>query len=206
MFDYFYQKQTKQQRILSFRSHPDLKQIILQPHGIMVKASAPRARGLGFNSWNWSCVKALGKPWIPHCLGLPSHDGYLVERGKKCVIGYMLLKSTHIVTERWDRSWMSQFLCRGRYLLGYLNYKHLTFTCPFMFLITNTPAVCPAFRTLSQKHSEKVLTTGFHVKKLFRKGICEYDKKTSCLVNKSEDVTSKPISYLVSIDRNRCKK
>ena len=38
--------------------------------------------GLGFDSQCWSCVEVSGKLCIPHCLGPPSHNGYLVHRSK----------------------------------------------------------------------------------------------------------------------------
>ena len=41
-----------------------------------------KIRGVGFNSQCWSCVDVLGKLCIPHCLGPPSCNGYLVHRSK----------------------------------------------------------------------------------------------------------------------------
>ena len=43
--------------------------------------------GLGFHSHCWSCVDVPGKRFIPHCLCLPSSDGYLVDenRGSGCL-------------------------------------------------------------------------------------------------------------------------
>ena len=41
-----------------------------------------RSKGLGFDSQCWPCVEVLGKLRIPHCLGPPSRNGYLVHRSK----------------------------------------------------------------------------------------------------------------------------
>ena len=37
-----------------------------------------RSEGLGFDSQCWTCVEVSGKLRITHCLGPPSHNGYLV--------------------------------------------------------------------------------------------------------------------------------
>ena len=56
---------------------------------ILVGASGPvdtaldsRSEGLGFDSQCWPCVEVSGKLCIPHCLGPPSGNGYLVHRSK----------------------------------------------------------------------------------------------------------------------------
>ena len=41
-----------------------------------------RSEGLEFDSQCWPCVEVLGKLCIPHCLGPPSCNGYLVHRSK----------------------------------------------------------------------------------------------------------------------------
>ena len=41
-----------------------------------------RSEGLGFDSQCWPCVEVSGKLRIPHCLGPPSRNGYLVHRSK----------------------------------------------------------------------------------------------------------------------------
>ena len=41
-----------------------------------------RSGYLGFNSQCWPCVEVSGKLRIPHCLGPPRHNGYLVHRSK----------------------------------------------------------------------------------------------------------------------------
>ena len=38
-----------------------------------------RSQGIGFDCYCWSCVEILGKLPIPHCLGPPSRNGYLVH-------------------------------------------------------------------------------------------------------------------------------
>ena len=46
------------------------------------RALDSRSEGLGFDSQCWPCVEVLGKLRIPHCLGPPSRNGYLVHRSK----------------------------------------------------------------------------------------------------------------------------
>ena len=41
-----------------------------------------RSEDLRFNSLCWPCVDVSGKLRIPHCLGPPSCNGYLVHRSK----------------------------------------------------------------------------------------------------------------------------
>ena len=50
--------------------------------GLVDRALDSRSEGLGFDSQCWSCVEVLGKLCIPHCLGPPSRNGYLVHRSK----------------------------------------------------------------------------------------------------------------------------
>ena len=50
--------------------------------GLVDKALDSRSEGLGFDSQCWPCVAVLGKLCIPHCLGPPSRNGYLVHRSK----------------------------------------------------------------------------------------------------------------------------
>ena len=38
--------------------------------------------GLGFDSQCWPCVEVSDKLCIPHCLGPPSRNGYLMHRSK----------------------------------------------------------------------------------------------------------------------------
>ena len=40
------------------------------------------SRSEGVRSQCWLCIEVLGKLRIPHCLGPPSHNGYLVHRSK----------------------------------------------------------------------------------------------------------------------------
>ena len=41
-----------------------------------------RSEGLGFNSQCWPCVEVPGKLHIPHYIGPPSRNGYLVHKSK----------------------------------------------------------------------------------------------------------------------------
>ena len=50
------------------------------------RALDSRSEGLGFESQCWSCVEVSGKLRIPHCLGPPSRNGYLVHRSKLVAI------------------------------------------------------------------------------------------------------------------------
>ena len=50
--------------------------------GPVDRALDSRSEGLGFNSQCWPYVQVLGKLCIPHCLGSPSLQGYLVHRFK----------------------------------------------------------------------------------------------------------------------------
>ena len=50
--------------------------------GLVGRAMYSRLEGLGFDSHCWPCVEVLGKLRIPHCLGPPSRNGYLVHRSK----------------------------------------------------------------------------------------------------------------------------
>ena len=48
----------------------------------MDRALDSKSEGLGFNFSAGHVVEVLGKLCIPHCLGLPSHNGYMVHRSK----------------------------------------------------------------------------------------------------------------------------
>ena len=48
----------------------------------MDKALDSKSEGLGFDSQCRPCVEVSGKLRIPHCLGPPSRNGYLVHRSK----------------------------------------------------------------------------------------------------------------------------
>ena len=50
--------------------------------GQVDRALDSRSEGLGFDSQCWPCVEVSGKLRIPHCLGPPSRNGYLVHRSK----------------------------------------------------------------------------------------------------------------------------
>ena len=50
--------------------------------GLVDRAVDSRSEGLGFDSQCLPCVEVLGKLRIPHCLGPPSRNGYLVHRSK----------------------------------------------------------------------------------------------------------------------------
>ena len=50
--------------------------------GQVDRALDSRSQGLGFDSQCWPCVEVSGKLCIPHCLGPPSRNGYLVHRSK----------------------------------------------------------------------------------------------------------------------------
>ena len=54
----------------------------MEAYGLVVRALDSRSEGLGFDSQCWPCVEVSGKLCIPHCLGPPSHNGYLVHRSK----------------------------------------------------------------------------------------------------------------------------
>ena len=61
-------------------------------YGLVDKALDSRSEGLGFHSQCWPCVEVSGKVCIPHHIGLPSHNGYLVHRSNiesivACCIG-----------------------------------------------------------------------------------------------------------------------
>ena len=55
------------------------------------RALHSRSEGLGFDSQCWLCVEVSGKLHIPHCLGQPSRNWYLVHRSKvgSIVAGYI---------------------------------------------------------------------------------------------------------------------
>ena len=48
--------------------------------GQVDRALDSRSKGLRFDSQCWPCVEVSGKLRIPHCLGPPSCNGYLVHR------------------------------------------------------------------------------------------------------------------------------
>ena len=50
--------------------------------GEVDRALDSRSEDLGFESQCWPCVEVSDKLRIPHCLGPPSHNGYLVHRSK----------------------------------------------------------------------------------------------------------------------------
>ena len=50
--------------------------------GQVDRALESRSEGLGFDSQCWPCVEVSAKLCIPHCLGPPSRNGYLVHRSK----------------------------------------------------------------------------------------------------------------------------
>ena len=50
--------------------------------GLVDRALDSRSEGLGFDSQYWPRVEVLGKIRVPHCLGPPSHNWYLVHRSK----------------------------------------------------------------------------------------------------------------------------
>ena len=50
--------------------------------GPMDKVLGSRSEGLVFDSQCWPCVEVSDKLHIPHCLGPPSHNGYMVHRSK----------------------------------------------------------------------------------------------------------------------------
>ena len=64
--------------------------------GPVDRAVDRRSKGLVFDSQCWSCVEVSGKLRVPHCLGPPSHNGYLVHRYKVGLIvaGFI---GTHLV-------------------------------------------------------------------------------------------------------------
>ena len=54
--------------------------------GPVDRAFDSRSEDLGFDSQCWPCVEVLGKLCIPHYLGQPSHNGYLVHRAKAALV------------------------------------------------------------------------------------------------------------------------
>ena len=50
--------------------------------GLVDRVLDSRSEGLGVDSQCWPCVEVSGKLCIPHCLGPPSRNGYLVHRSK----------------------------------------------------------------------------------------------------------------------------
>ena len=50
--------------------------------GPVDRALDSRSEGLGIDSQCWPCVEVSGKLCIPHCLGPPSRNGYLVHKSK----------------------------------------------------------------------------------------------------------------------------
>ena len=50
--------------------------------GLVDRALDSRSECLGFDSQCWPCLEVLGKLHIPHCLGPPSRNGYLVHRSQ----------------------------------------------------------------------------------------------------------------------------
>ena len=59
--------------------------------GPVGRALDSRLEGLRFDSQCSPCVEVSGKLCIPHCLGPPCHNGYLVHRSKvgSVVAGYI---------------------------------------------------------------------------------------------------------------------
>ena len=55
------------------------------------RALDSRSEGLGFDSQYWPCVEVLDRLHIPHCLGPPSRNGYVVHISK---VGSMLAGCT----------------------------------------------------------------------------------------------------------------
>ena len=59
-------------------------------HGRMVKALDLISRGHGFDSRQGHVYIALGKLWNPHCLGPPSHNGYLAQQIQGWIVSCVL--------------------------------------------------------------------------------------------------------------------
>ena len=55
---------------------------LMWKHGQVNGALDTRSEGLWFDSHCWSCVEVSGKLCTLHCLGSPSHNGYLMHRSK----------------------------------------------------------------------------------------------------------------------------
>ena len=66
--------------------------------GPVDRALDARSGGLGFDSQCWPCVEVSGKLRIPHCLGPPSRNGYLVHRSK---VGLNIFYSWQNMTKDW---------------------------------------------------------------------------------------------------------
>ena len=56
--------------------------VFVGARGQVDRALDSRSEGLGFDPQCWLCVEVSGKLRIPHCLGPPSRNGYLVHRSK----------------------------------------------------------------------------------------------------------------------------
>ena len=54
--------------------------VFVGARGQVDRALNSRSEGLEFDYQYWSCVQVWDKFSIPHCLGKPSHKGYLVHR------------------------------------------------------------------------------------------------------------------------------
>ena len=65
-----------------------------------------RSEGLGFDSQCWPCVEVSGKLCIPHCLGPPSHNGYLAHRSK---VG-SIVAGCCAPTARGGKVWSQEYL------------------------------------------------------------------------------------------------
>ena len=88
--------------------------------GPVVRPFDSRSEGLGFDSQCWPCVEGSGKLRIPHCLGPPSHNVYLVHRSKveSIVAGCI---GAHLVRAKLNMH------CHGVWTLN--NYLYLYLLC-----------------------------------------------------------------------------
>ena len=93
--------------------------------GQVDRALDSRSEGLGFSSKWWSCVEVSGKVRIPHCLGPPGRNGYLVRRSK---VG-SVVAGCCAPTSRGGKVWRT---CVATLISG-LQTDTFTFICKYFF-------------------------------------------------------------------------
>ena len=82
-----------------------------------------KSKGMWFNPHCWSCVEVSDKLLIPHCLCLPSSDGYLVDENCELVAqaDCMLVRWVYCILPGEMRllKWCMSYTREGNWLVAY---------------------------------------------------------------------------------------
>ena len=94
-----------------------------------------RSEGLVFDSQCWPCVEVVGKLRIPHCLGPPSCNGYLVHRSK---VGSIVVFCIGAHLARGKVCWTCVVMESGLYTTFTFTYQGpYTHNHPLVFTFSN---------------------------------------------------------------------